>query len=354
MVKVDKDEVVRYIAERGPTPNDELIAKFGPQVRNTVYYLIKKGIVCIDGRNGIKPIYVLCGGDREKIKATCRDVLSKKSTRSFEMARRVLSILMKHGCVSKSLLVRQYGISFTSAYTALEFLQHCGMVTKRVFGRQKILCLHGLGQDLVYIYPNGMTIKIDDVRRALCSAISKARGNVISLWLKTLLDYIVKYDAKRASNSAAHSAILAAARALLDGALLRIAKFAKKRQAIVIDRNKARKKLCQVNFLNQFPPPSMAYAVKEDRRHVRITREVVLNKILDNIRNARGGRYLLRPRTIAHQLGIDGGPEYIAVRKLVHDIAANELAKCIVGQVKTSKGSAYEVNVRLAKMMFSS
>jgi predicted transcriptional regulator len=354
MAKVDKDEVVRYIAERGPTPNDELVARFGPQVRNTVYYLIKKGVICIDGRNGIKPIYVLCGGDREKIGATCRDMLSKKSTRSFEMAHRVLSILMKHGCVSKSLLVRQYGMSFTSAYTALEFLEHCGKVSKRVFGRQKIWCLHGLGQDLVYIYPNGMTITIDDVRRALCSAISKARGNTISLWLKSLLDYIVKYDDKRASNSAAYSAILAAARVLLDGALLRIAKFAKKRQAIVIDRNKARQKLCQVNFLNHFPPPSMAYTVKEDRRYVRITREMVLNKIIDNIRRARGGRYLLRPRTIAHQLGIDGGPEYIAVRRLVHDIAANELAKCIVGQLKTSKGPAYEVNVRLAKLMFSS
>ena len=354
MAKVDKDEVVRYIAERGPTPNDELVARFGPQVRNTVYYLIKKGVICIDGRNGIKPIYVLCGGDREKIGATCRDMLSKKSTRSFEMAHRVLSILMKHGCVSKSLLVRQYGMSFTSAYTALEFLEHCGKVSKRVFGRQKIWCLHGLGQDLVYIYPNGMTITIDDVRRALCSAISKARGNTISLWLKSLLGYIVKYDDKRASNSAAYSAILAAARVLLDGALLRIAKFAKKRQAIVIDRNKARQKLCQVNFLNHFPPPSMAYTVKEDRRYVRITREMVLNKIIDNIRRARGGRYLLRPRTIAHQLGIDGGPEYIAVRRLVHDIAANELAKCIVGQLKTSKGPAYEVNVRLAKLMFSS
>jgi len=98
----------------------------------------------------------------------------------------------------------------------------------------------------------------------------------------------------------------------------------------------------------------MAYTVKEDRRRVRITREVVLNKILDNIRNARGGRYLLRPRTIAHQLDIEDGPEYIEVRRLVHDIAANELAKYIVGQVKTSKGSAYEVNVRLAKLALSS
>jgi ribosomal protein S25 len=354
MAKVDRDEVVQYIAERGPTPIDELMAKFGKQVRNSVYYLVKKGVVCIDGRNGIKPIYVLCGGNREKIEATCRDVLSKKSTRSFEMARRVLSILTKHGCVSKSLLVRQYGISYTSVYTALEFLEHCGMVVKRVFGRQKIWCLHGLGQDLVYIYPNGMTITIDDVRRAICSAISNARGSTISLRLRPLLDYIIKYDDKRSSNSAAYSAILAAARTLLDGALLSITKFAKKRQVIVIDRNKARQKLCQQNFLNPFLSPSMAYTVKEDGRRVRITREMVFNKILDNIRNARGSRYLLRPRTIAHQLGIEGGPEYIAVRRLVNDIAVNELARCVVGQVKTSKGSAYEVNVRLAKLMFSS
>jgi Fe2+ or Zn2+ uptake regulation protein len=345
MTEVDKDEVVRYIAERGPTPYDELVAKFGRQALNAVYYLIKKGVICIDGRNGIRPIYVLCGGDREKIRATCRDVLSRKSTRSFEMARRVLS---------KSLLVRQYGISYTSVYTALEFLEHCGMAAKRVFGRQKIWCLHGLGQDLVYIYPNGITITIDDVRRALCSAISKARGKTISLRLKPLLDYIVKYDAKRSSNSAAYSAILAAARTLLDGALLRVVKLAKKRQVIVINRDKARQKLCAINFINPLPPLSMAYTVTENGRSVRITREVVLNKILDNIRSARGGRYLLRPRTIAHQLGIEDGPEYIAVRKLVHDIAANELAKCIVGQVKTSKGSAYEVNVGLAKLMFSS
>jgi len=245
MVKIDKDEVVRYIAERGPTPADELIAKFGRQVRSAVYYLIKKGVVCIDRRNGIKPIYVLCGGDREKIEATCRDELSKKSTRGFETARVALSILTKHGCVSRSLLVRQYGISHTAAYTALEFLEKCGMVVKHVFGRQKIWCLHGLGQDLVFIYPNGITITIDDVRRALCSAISNARGNTVSLRLRPLLDYIVKYDAKRSSNSAAYSAILAAARTLLDGALLNVVKFAKKRQVIVIDRDKARQKLCQ-------------------------------------------------------------------------------------------------------------
>jgi hypothetical protein len=111
------------------------------------------------------------------------DIVLTRLERAFEYIKNEI-------CITTKQIIDTFGLTHSQAFYVLQMLRNKGMMEEYVIGRLSIWCIAGHVVNDVYI--GDTLISVDNLERAICEILGKARGRTVTIRPSWVADIIAE------------------------------------------------------------------------------------------------------------------------------------------------------------------